>query len=340
MSEPLRIGLLGASRIAELAVTEASRGTGDIRAAVAARDPERARAYAEEHGYDGIRDDYEQLVADDTLDLVYIGLPNGLHAEWTVRALAAGRSVLVEKPFASNLAEFDAVVARMEHAEGWAWEAFHYADHPAIGRVLDLIRSGELGELREIEVHMQMPDPGAADPRCNFDLAGGAMMDVGCYAINVLLLLGEALGREVELLWAEADPYVGDARIDATVRGRLSLGEIPVVLRASMVHPEFDFSLRVRGSLGEALLPNFVKPQEDDRLIVRSGSGSEAEERVEHVGTVSSYTYQLNRVRDELRAGARPQRELERSRRTMQLIDEIYLASGLPLRQGSLGAAG
>lgn len=288
MSEPLRIGLLGASRIAELAVTEASRGTGDIRAAVAARDPERARAYAEEHGYDGIRDDYEQLVADDTLDLVYIGLPNGLHAEWTVRALAAGRSVLVEKPFASNLAEFDAVVARMEHAKGWAWEAFHYADHPAIGRVLDLIRSGELGELREIEVHMQMPDPGAADPRCNFDLAGGAMMDVGCYAINVLLLLGEALGREVELLSAEADPYVGDARIDATVRGRLSLGEIPVVLRASMVPPGVRLQparARQPGRGAAAQLREAARGRPPHRAL-RLGIGSQGARRARGNGVV------------------------------------------------------
>ncbi|RGE20721.1 Gfo/Idh/MocA family protein [Leucobacter sp. wl10] len=337
MSDPLRIGLLGASRIAELAITEASRETGDVRAAVAARDPERARAYAAEHGYEGIRDGYEELIADDTLDLIYIGLPNGLHAEWTVRALDAGRSVLVEKPFASNLLEFDAVASRLESSRGWAWEAFHYADHPAVHRLIEVVRSGEIGELRGIDVHMDMPAPPASDPRWSFDLAGGAMMDLGCYALNGLLLLGEALGEPVELISAEADPYEGDGRVDATVRARLRLGEAPVAMHASMAGPGWDFGLRVTGSLGETYLPNFVKPQEDGRLIVRSTSGVGAEERVERTGGASSYAYQLRRVRDAVRADQRSAALLGRSRRTMALLDAVYAESGMPRRPGRLG---
>lgn len=344
MSEPLRIGLLGASRIAELAITDASRATGDVRAAVAARDPERARAYAAEHGYDGIRESYEALVADDSLDLIYIGLPNGLHAEWTARALEAGRSVLVEKPFAANLAEFDAVASRLASSSGWAWEAFHYADHPAVQRLVDLVRHGDagaglsegIGELREVEVRMHMPAPPASDPRRSFELAGGTMMDLGCYALNALLLLGDAVGAPVELETAEAEPYAGDERVDAAVDARLTLGDVPATVRTSMNSSRWDFGLRVTGSLGEVLLPNFVKPQEDDRLIVRTTTGAGVEERVERAGTVSSYAYQLRRIRRELRGGERPAEPLARSRRTMALIDAIYTASGLPLRPGRL----
>ena len=338
MTEPLRIGLLGASRIAELAVTEATHETGDIRAAVAARDPERARAYAADHGYDEIRDGYEALIADDTLDLIYIGLPNGLHAEWTVRALKAGRSVLVEKPFASNLAEFDAVSAQLDASSGWAWEAFHYADHPLMPRLIEIVQSGEIGELREVRVAMRMPAPDASDPRWNFDLAGGTMMDLGCYALNGLLVLSEALGSELELVSAEADPYAEDARVDATVRAEFSLGNVRATLDTSMVSPDWDFSFEVIGSEGSVLAPNFVKPQEDDRLIVRTdiAAGASATERTEHLGTVSSYTYQLRRVREELRSGARDTATLARSRRTMALIDAVYTESGLPLRPGRL----
>ncbi|MFV0435360.1 MAG: Gfo/Idh/MocA family protein [Leucobacter sp.] len=350
-AEPLRIGLLGASRIAELAVTEATRETGDIRAAVAARDPERARAYAAEHGYDGTRESYEALVADDTLDLIYIGLPNGLHAEWTVRALEAGRNVLVEKPFAANLAEFDAVAAQLETSAGWAWEAFHYADHPLMSRLIEVVRGsggnggsdssgrdgasggGEIGELREMQVSMCMPAPPETDPRWSFDLAGGALMDLGCYALNGLLTLGDALGLPLSLRAAEADPSEADQRVDATVRALLSLGDVPVSLRASMVNPVWDFSFTVVGSRGGVHAPNFVKPQEDDRLIVRTGS----EEREERLGTVSSYTYQLQNIAAELRNGLRSREVLDRSRRTMELIDEVYAASGMPLRPGRLG---
>ena len=356
-SAPLRIGLLGASRIAELAITEATRDTGDVRAAVAARDPERARAYAAEHGYQSIRDSYEELIADDSLDLIYIGLPNGLHAEWTVRALDAGRSVLVEKPFASNLLEFDMVAAKLtgqsavadaaDSVAGWAWEAFHFADHPLMSRLIELVVSGEIGDVSGVRVTMAMPAPPATDPRWNFDLAGGALMDLGCYAINGLLVLSEALEVPLELLSAEAAPYGHDARVDAAVRAEFSLGEVPVAMRTDMQSPKWDFSFEILGTRGSVLSPNFVKPQEDDRLIVRVGANSseaadasdaaDREERVERLGGTSSYTYQLQRIREAVHCGSRDTAELERSRRTMALIDQVYETCGLPLRQGRLG---
>lgn len=331
-SAPLRIGLLGAARIAEFAITEASRETGDIRASVAARNPERARAYAQQHEYEAVAESYEALIADDSLDVIYIGLPNGLHAEWTVRALAAGRSVLVEKPFAANLAEFDFVAAQMAKAQGWAWEAFHYADHPAIWRLLETIHSGEIGEVREIEVRLDMPAPAPNDPRWDFALAGGAMMDLGCYAIHVLILIAEALGAPLELRTAEADLAAADPLVDATVRATFDLGGANAILHTSMVSDGLDFSLRVIGSHGEATLPDFVKPFGDDRLLVRGVEG----ERVERTGTVSSYVYQLERVRAAVRGGERTAEELARSRRTIELIDAVYAACGLPPRPGRL----
>ena len=333
---PLRIGMLGASRIAELAVIDASEHTGDARAAVAARDPERARAYAAEHGFEGTRDDYAELVADDSLDLIYIGLPNGLHAEWTAQALEAGRAVLVEKPFAANLEEFDRAAKRLETSQGWAWEAFHYADHPLIARVLELLQGGEIGELREVTVHMLMPDPGATDPRWNFDLAGGTMMDLGCYALHALLTIGDALGHKVTLDGAKATTYAADERVDASVEAELTLGDAAVTLRTSMEHDVFDFSLELTGTKGSLFSPNFVKPQEDDRLIVRTTAGESVFEREERVGTQSSYVYQLERIRRELRSGVRNSEDLARSRNTMSLIDDIYTATGLPLRPGRL----
>lgn len=336
---PLRIGMLGASRIAELSIIDASRQTGDELVAVAARDPERARAYAAEHGFAHASGSYAELLADDSLDLIYIGLPNALHAEWTARALEAGRSVLVEKPLAANLAEFDRVAARLETSDGWAWEAFHYADHPLLSRVIDIVRSGALGDPRELRLHMLMPDPGANDPRWSFDLAGGAVMDLGCYSIHAMLTIADALGAEPVLRAARATGSAADDRVDAILDAELELvgaGDtttpIAVTVRTSMVDDGWDFGLEVVGTEGSILAPNFVKPQEDDRLIVRVGEDT----REVHVGSGSSYVYQLERIRAELRDGVRDRDRLDHSRRTMALIDELYTASGLPLRPGRL----
>ena len=332
MSAPLRIGVLGASRIAELSIIEAAGETGDVLAAVAARHPERAREYAERWGFAAAAENYEALIADDSLDLVYVGLPNGLHAEWTARALEAGRNVLVEKPFASNLAEFDRVAARLGNSTGWAWEAFHYADHPLTRRVIEILLAGEIGAVREVHVRLRMPEPPATDPRWSFDLAGGANMDLGCYTLNVLLTLGDALGVPVTLQSASGEPYAGDARVDASVEAMLSFGEARGTIQASMVNDGWDFWLEVEGERGSILSPNVAKPQEDDRLVVRSGD----ERRIEHVGTVSSYTYQLLRIREAVRSGERDAQGLDRSRRTMALIDELYIAAGFPLRPAHL----
>ncbi|MCP3425678.1 Gfo/Idh/MocA family oxidoreductase [Rothia sp. AR01] len=332
---PLAIGLLGASRIAELAVTEATRATGDLRYSVAARDPGRAAAFAREHGYERSHPDYAALIADPAVDLVYIGLPNGLHAEWAARALEAGRDVLVEKPVAANLEEFDRLAAYVREPGPRLWEAFHYAWHPVMRRVLEIVGSGELGPLREVEIRMLMQEPGPEDPRWSFDLAGGALMDVGCYALHAAVLLGERLGLDLELQGARGVGSPADPRVDAEVEAELRLGGVPVGIRASMVAPEWDFSLRVAGERGEVLAPSYVLPGEDDAVVVTGGAG----DRTERPGGGSSYAHQLRGIGGMLRRGDGCGEGLARSRRVMGLIDGVYRAAGFPLRPGRLGTS-
>jgi predicted dehydrogenase len=144
--DTLRIGCLGAARIAPAALTKPAAGNPGVScAAVAARDVTRARAFADKHKIPVVHDSYDALLADESLDAIYNPLPNGLHGLWTLKALEAGKHVLCEKPFTANAAEAARVADAAEKSGLVVMEAFHWRYHPLAARVLDIIASGELG---------------------------------------------------------------------------------------------------------------------------------------------------------------------------------------------------
>src|SRR3954468_11300116 len=139
MDAPLRIGVLGAARITPTAlVRPAGRVPDVVVSAVAARDPLRAKAFADKHSIPRVVPDYAALVADPDVDAIYNPLPNGLHAQWTERALAAGKHVLCEKPFAANADEARRVLAAQEGTGLVVLEAFHYRYHPLAARAIEI----------------------------------------------------------------------------------------------------------------------------------------------------------------------------------------------------------
>ena len=173
-------------------------------AAVAARDKSRADAFALRHGIPAAYGSYEDLLADPDIDAIYNPLPNSLHGPWTLRAIAAGKHVLCEKPFASNSDEA-AQVADAAAASGLVvMEAMHYRYHPLTRRLSELV--AELGPVQHLQcwTSFAIADPG--DIRYDFDLGGGALMDGGCYAIDCLRLLGAGRGRPPSVTGALADP--------------------------------------------------------------------------------------------------------------------------------------
>ena len=149
----MRIGILGAARIAPLAlINPAKENTEVVVAAVAARDVSRARAFAAKHGIARVHDSYEALIGDPDLDAVYNPLPNGLHGRWTRAALTAGKHVLCEKPFTANAAEAREIAELAAKSDRVVMEAFHYRYHPLTLRAEQIIASGELGKLERVEV--------------------------------------------------------------------------------------------------------------------------------------------------------------------------------------------
>jgi predicted dehydrogenase len=327
--EPLRFGALGAARISDMALIQPSRITGDRLIGVAARDRGRAEEYARTHRFERVLDDYQALIDDPEVEVVYNPLANGLHAPWNLRAVAAGKHVLSEKPFASNAEEARRVRDAAAAAGVHVVEAFHYRYHPVQERMIELAGSGEIGEIVYVEGRMLMPPPAAGDLRWDFGVAGGGLMDVGCYAVHGLRDLAGLLGGEPAVVSARAGEIPAYPGVDAWLAAEMSYPNgVPAHIESSMTHGRWDFSLRIVGSKGEAFAPAFVLPHTDDRVIITVGT----EQRVEEMGRRSSYTYMLEALRRLIREGEPMPTGAEDAVVTMQIIDDIYAAAGLPLR--------
>jgi predicted dehydrogenase len=324
VGEPLRIGILGAARITEVSLIGPAHATGARLVAVAARDRSRAEAFAQQHGVERVVGSYAELLADPEVEVLYNPLANALHGPWNRAALAAGKHVLTEKPSASDAAEAREVRDAAVAAGVTLMEGFHYPYHPLHRRLHALVAYCELGELRSVEIAMVMPAPEDGDPRWRLDLAGGGLMDVGCYGLHALRMLGATLGGAPRLVKARA--VERDPGVDAELDAELELpGGVPATMRCGMTAPEFDFSYRLVGSRGQAFAPEFVRPHLDDRIEVTTPAGT----RVEELGRRSSYTYQLEALAAHLRAGAPLLTDADDAVATMELIDDTYRAAGL-----------
>jgi predicted dehydrogenase len=324
---PVRIGILGAARIAPLALIKPAQGNAEIVvAAVAARDVSRAQAFAAKHGIARVHDRYEALIADPDLDAIYNPLPNGLHGRWTRAALTAGKHVLCEKPFTANAAEACEIAELAAKSGRVVMEAFHYRYHPLTLRVEQIIASGELGKLERVEAAICFPLPRFSDIRYDYSLAGGATMDAGCYAVHIVRTFA---GSTPEVVSAQAklrDPQVDRAM---TAELRFASGHTGGI-RCSMWSADLlQLNAKVFGDRGKLRVLNPVTPQFFHRLSVRSGDGN----RVEHFPRRASYAYQLDAFAAAVLRSEPVKTTPEDAIENMTVIDAIYRAAGLPLRK-------
>jgi predicted dehydrogenase len=331
--EPLRIGVLGAARITKNSLVDPARITGHRLVAVAARDRSRAEAFAGEHGVERVVDSYADLLADPEIDVVYNPLANGLHGPWNLAALAAGKHVLSEKPSASNAEEAAEVREAAAKSGAVFMEAFHYLFHPVTRRLHEILASGEIGELRRVEALVAIAAPPATDPRWSLPLAGGAVMDLGCYSLHALRMLAPFAGGAPRLVSARGGERAGAPGVDEWLDAELEFpGGASGSARCHMGYDGLDMSIRIIGSRGEVSAPNFVLPHLDDQVVVRT----DAVERTERLGTRSSYTYQLEAFAARVREGTPVPLDADDAVATMELIDASYRAAGFEPRPRSV----
>jgi xylose dehydrogenase (NAD/NADP) len=215
----LRLGILSTARINQKLLAGAAGANGVEVVAVASRDGRRAEAYARDHEIPVAHASYEALLSDENVDAVYVPLPNALHVPWTIRALEAGKHVLCEKPMSREPAEVERTFDVAEHQRRVLFEAFMWRHNPQTRRLHQLVREGAIGQLRIVRAafSFRLTDP--ANIRLSAELAGGALMDVGCYCVSAArLLAGEP--RSVT-----AQQVTGGDGVEATLVGTLAFDD-------------------------------------------------------------------------------------------------------------------
>lgn len=320
-------GILGAAAIAPKALTIPARARADVRlVSVGARDRSRAELFAREQSVEKVADDYSAVLEDPEVDAVYIPLPNSEHGRWTIAALEAGKHVLVEKPFASNLAEAEKVAEVVHaHPQLVVMEAFHNRYHALFKHVAQLLEDGVVGTIADASstFHVTLPDRG--DIRYNLALAGGSTMDLGCYPIHFL----RTFFGEPEVLSATARTG-HDPKLDDALTAELEFpGNITSTIASSLDEPLEVQQVVIRGSRGSITVDGFVHPYEGNRVTVMVDGLSTTHE-VEHEPT--TYAAQLEAFLRAVRGEDTNLTGIDDSLSTMRVIDACYEAAGLGRR--------
>jgi predicted dehydrogenase len=325
----LRIGLLAASRIAQKAIIDPLPDVDGVElTAVAARDAGRAREAADRWGAAHSFGSYDELLAGDEVDAVYIGTPASLHRPWAIAAIEAGKHVLCEKPFAANADDARLIADAARAGDVVVMEAFHWRYHPYADQIRRTIDSGVLGRIDRIEAVFDLPESAISrdDIRWDLSVGGGATMDLGCYSIQWARFAADA---DPDVVSAEAVcPVEG---VDGSLGAELVwpsgvTGRIHSSMIADIESPEIW--LRVTGELGTMLATNPLAPQNGASLTIETADGTTTEQ----VASSATYFHQLEAFRDAITDGTPFPTTADDGVRNMELIDACYRAAGLEPR--------
>lgn len=294
----LRIAILGAARIAKAALIDPAQDNEHVEiVAIGASNIARAREFAVLHAIPNAGS-YEEVIARNDVDMVYIALPPSAHALWTLKALAAGKHVFLEKPATTNLEEAHAIVDGAASAGKRLIEAFHYRWHPMFQRAVEIVQGGTLGEL--ISAHAEFSAPiqrNEIEFRWRAELGGGALADLGCYPVHWLRhLAGE------EPMLTQASQILEPNGIDRRSEAQLTF---PSGLKGELItdmdppHGQRRASVEIVGTNGKMTLTNPIAPQYGHELALIV-DGIESRETFTKRAT---FAFQLDGVVDGVMSG-------------------------------------
>lgn len=269
MTALVRWGFISTARINRRILAAAEKSDRAEVVAVASREGERAEAYAVEHGIPRSHGSYEALLEDPEVDAVYIALPNSLHVEWSLRALAAGKHVLCEKPLTRSPEDAEEAFAAAERAGLVLMEAFMWRHSPQTAKLVQLVEGGVIGELQLVRATFSFPLESRRNIRLDPALGGGSLMDVGAYCVSAARLLA----GEPERVYGEQ--VIGDSGVDVLFTGVLRFPRgVLAEIDAGMYLPRRD-GLEAVGTEGSLVIPD---PWLAQRLVLHLRRGESREE--------------------------------------------------------------
>ena len=269
-SPPLRLGILGAARIARNFVSGIQGSSEVVVIAVASRDPARAREFARATGVPRICGSYDALLADPDVDAIYNPLPNGLHGHWSIHAMAAGKHVLCEKPLAGSAIEARAMFDAARRHGVHLVEAFPYRAQPQTHRMQQLINDGAIGTVKTISASFGFLFTSRDDVRLDPALAGGALMDLGTYPLRLVRMI---TGENPVTMQALGDLDVSG--VDRSVLANLQFANGMLAQVACSFDTAVHRQALIAGTHGsiETTYANHSSPENPAVLRIKLGSG-------------------------------------------------------------------
>mmetsp|Transcript_52990 Transcript_52990/g.113694 ORF Transcript_52990/g.113694 Transcript_52990/m.113694 type:complete len:401 (+) Transcript_52990:67-1269(+) len=357
---PLRIGVLSTATINQEGIIHPAAKDPEVAiiTAIASRDPLQAKEYKQSLGeglkFATVYESYQDLLDNANIEAIYNPLPNGLHYEWTMKALKAGKHVLCEKPFASNAEEAREMVDLAKEKGLVLMEAFHWSYHPFRTRMQEIMKSGIIGTIKNISVvfHQGGSSPvthfailnGAAGWRATSELAGGAMMDLGSYALDVFRIL---IGEVPTVTSAKAVRLFSDNDVDAQMSGNVLFvnSGIQGYFDVGFLGPEdFAADIKVTGTRGVLQGSNFNQPHAGNKIVIFDQHGDVVSAEEANSDGLTSYDFQLRAFADHVQMVRDGSKEAwsfintgDDPVTTMVLLDQAYSMAGLKPRQGPSG---
>jgi predicted dehydrogenase len=328
-------GFLGTGKIARILAQVLRESAYGELVAVGSRDRDRAKAFAAEFGVPRVHD-YQGVVEDSGVELVYVATYHTLHREWATRALEAGKAVLCEKPIGMSAAEAVEITEAARRRDAFSMEAFAYWHHPQTARLVQLLGSGQIGDVRMIDAVFGY-DAGPAPDNYLFDreLGGGGILDVGCYPTSMAHLIAAAASgaQAVPALDVVAAGSIGPTGVDLSTAASLTFGNGLLARVACSLQANLQNSVRVFGSkgwieVGSPWLPGWYGPEPSIRLE-RWGA---APELIEIAADKNVYQFEVDEVSQMFRRGERSPAVMrwEDSVANMTTLDRWRSAIGLP----------